>query len=76
MDNGRDDRMELIGFVVETNKGIFKVKINDNHFVNATIGGKLKVAEIKVIVGDEVLVHVSPYDTTRGRIVKRLKKIA
>ncbi len=68
-----DKYLELEGIVVETNKGVFKVKINDNHFVNAKIGGKLKVAEIKVIVGDKVFVQVSPYDMNVGRITKRLK---
>lgn len=69
----RDDRMALEGIVVETNKGVFKVQVNDTHFVTARLGGKIKMHEIKVIVGDRVTVEVSPYDMSLGRIVKRMK---
>jgi translation initiation factor IF-1 len=74
MSNERDDHMELEGTVIETNKGVFKVKVSDNHFVNAKISGKLKMHEIKVIVGDQVIVQVSPYDMSVGRISKRLRQ--
>lgn len=69
----RDDRMQLEGLVVETNKGVFKVQVNESHFVTARLGGKIKLNEIKVIVGDRVTVEVSPYDMSLGRIVKRMK---
>lgn len=69
----RDDRLELNGIVIGSNKGIFKVQIAENHIVNAKISGKLKLHEIKVIVGDLVTLHVSPYDLSVGRIVHRLK---
>jgi len=69
----RDDRMQLDGVVVESNKGVFKVQVNDAHFVTARLGGRMKMHEIKVIIGDQVVVEVSPYDTSLGRIVKRMK---
>jgi len=71
--SSRDDRLSLEGEVLETNKGIFRVKISESHFVNARLGGKIKLNEIKVIVGDKVIVEVSPYDLSIGRIVKRLR---
>lgn len=72
-DSNRDDRMSLEGIVVETNKGIFKVQVNEAHIVIARLSGKIKLHEIKVIVGDKVIVEVSPYDMSLGRIVKRMK---
>jgi translation initiation factor IF-1 len=72
-DLNRDDKMALEGVVLETNKGIFKVQVNESHFVTARLGGKIKLNEIKVIVGDRVVVEVSPYDMSLGRIVKRMK---
>lgn len=70
----RDDRLELNGEVVSTNKGIFKVYVSEGHTVNCKLGGKLKMLEIKVIVGDIVDIHVSPYDVTVGRIVRRIRQ--
>lgn len=72
-DSNRDDKMSLEGIVVETNKGIFKVQVNETHMVTARLSGKIKLHEIKVIVGDKVIVEVSPYDMSLGRIVKRMK---
>jgi translation initiation factor IF-1 len=72
-DPNREDRMSLDGVVVETNKGIFKVQINESHIVTARLSGRIKLNEIKVIVGDRVTVEVSPYDMSLGRIVKRMK---
>lgn len=70
----REDRMTFTGVVLESNKGIFKVQVSENHMVTCKIAGKLKMFEIKVIVGDSVEIEVSPYDVTLGRITKRLKK--
>lgn len=72
-DSNRDDRMSLEGVVIETNKGIFKVQVSETHTVTARLSGKIKLNEIKVIVGDKVIVEVSPYDMSLGRIVKRMK---
>lgn len=69
----RDDRLELIGTVVSSNKGIFKIQIEENYIVTAKISGRLKMREIKVIVGDLVECQVSPYDLNTGRITRRLK---
>lgn len=71
--NERDDRLELSGIVVESNKGVFKVKVNDGHIVNCKLGGKIKLNEIKVIQNDNVIIEVSPYDLNVGRIIKRIR---
>lgn len=70
----RDDKLTFQGIVIESNTGIFKVKINDNHIVKSKLSGRIRLNDIKVIVGDLVEVEVSPYDVTNGRIVKRFKK--
>lgn len=67
------DRIELEGVVAESNKGQFKVKVNDNLTVLCTLAGKIRVNSVKILVGDHVKIEVSEYDTSRGRIVYRKK---
>ena len=68
------ERLEFDGTVLESNKGQFKVKVNDSLTVLATLGGRIRMNSVKILVGDAVIVEVSPYDMTRGRIVYRKKK--
>lgn len=51
----------------------FKVKLDNNHEILAHISGRMRVNYIRLIPGDRVLVEMSPYDLTKGRIVQRLK---
>lgn len=67
------DMLELEGEVVDSSKGIFKVKVSDNHAVICTLGGKVRMNSVKILIGDKVKIEVSPYDTTRGRIIYRSK---
>jgi translation initiation factor IF-1 len=67
------DKIELDGVVVDYCKGSFFVQVNDNYTVLATLSGKIRQHEIKILVGDKVKVEVGEYDTSRGRIVSRLK---
>lgn len=66
------ERMEIDGEVVDSCKGKFNVKIGENQFVMAVLSGRIRQNEIKVLVGDKVIVEVSEYDTTQGRIVRRV----
>jgi len=50
----------------------FKVELNDGRIILAYVSGKMRLNLIKVIPGDKVLVELSPYDKTRGRIIRRL----
>lgn len=52
---------------------VFKVKLPNGHIVTATISGKLRLNYIKILVGDNVTVEVSPYDISKGRITWRKK---
>jgi len=70
--NDREDRMELIGHVVESLPGtLFEVKTVTGQTVLATLSGKMRQNHIMVLPGDEVIIEVSPYDTSRGRIMRR-----
>jgi translation initiation factor IF-1 len=67
------DRLEMEGIVIESNKGKFKVQVNDNYTVMCTLSGKIRMNSVKILLGDRVKIEVSEYDTTQGRIVYRIK---
>lgn len=50
----------------------FKVELEDGRVVLAYLSGKMKINFIKITLGDKVLVELSPYDQTKGRIIRRL----
>ena len=50
----------------------FRVKLENAHEILAHISGRMRVNYIKLLPGDKVLVEMSPYDLTKGRIVRRL----
>ncbi|HQO27606.1 MAG TPA: translation initiation factor IF-1 [Candidatus Pacearchaeota archaeon] len=49
----------------------FKVKMDDGREVIAHLSGRLRRFHIRILVGDQVSIEVSPYDPSRGRIVYR-----
>ena len=51
----------------------FRVELGDGHGVLAHVSGKMRMHFIRVRTGDRVLVELSPYDLTRGRITYRFK---
>ncbi len=51
----------------------FKVKLNDEREILARLSGKMRIHHIRVLVGDQVKVEMSPYDETKGRIIYRGK---
>jgi translation initiation factor IF-1 len=72
------DRLEFVGEVVEAHRGgLFKVRTNvgtlAETIILATPCGKISQNLIKILVGDLVKVEVSQYDTSRGRIISRLR---
>lgn len=68
-----DDKLEFEGEVIDSNKGLFKVYINDNYTILCKLSGKIRQSSIKILVGDKVKCEVSVYDTTKGVIKQRLK---
>ena len=70
------DTIELNGVVEECFPNTtFRVKCDNGHELLAYLAGKMRRFYIRVIPGDRVVVEISPYDLTKGRIVKRLKEI-
>jgi translation initiation factor IF-1 len=66
--------IEMEGTVVEAlRNAMFRVELANGHRVLAHISGKIRKNYIKVLPEDRVLVEVSPYDLTRGRIVFRYR---
>ena len=64
--------MSLKGKVTELlPNAMFRVKLENNHEVLAHTAGKLRKNRIRVLSGDNVLVEVTPYDLTKGRIIFR-----
>lgn len=72
MQNKRE-RLELEGVVIDSNKGKFKVKIDESVIVLCTLSGKIRQNSVKILVGDSVKIEVSEYDTSQGRIIYRIK---
>ena len=66
--------IEVEGTVVEPlPNAMFRVELPNGYRVLAHISGKIRVHYIKIVPGDKVLVELSPYDLSRGRITYRLK---
>ena len=64
--------IEFKGKVIELlPNATFIVKLENNHKVLAHTAGKLRKNRIRVLTGDNVLVEVTPYDLTKGRIIFR-----
>jgi translation initiation factor IF-1 len=66
--------IEVEGTVVEAlPNATFKVELENGHTVLAHISGKIRKNYIKIVLLDRVLVEISPYDLTRGRILFRYR---
>ncbi len=66
--------IEVEGTVVEAlPNAMFRVELPNGHEVLAHISGKIRMHYIRVLPGDKVLIELSPYDLSRGRITYRLK---
>lgn len=69
------DRMEIVGTIIDSHPGgMFTVRTQNDVKIIATVCGKIRQNFIKILTGDNVAIEVSPYDLTRGRIIKRLPK--
>jgi translation initiation factor IF-1 len=71
----KKDTIEIKGTVVEAlPNAMFRVELETGHEILAHISGKMRMYYIRILLGDRVLVELSPYDLTRGRIIYRYKK--
>ena len=70
----KKEAIEVEGVVSESLRdATFRVALANGHAVMAKISGRLRVHYIRILPGDRVLVELSPYDLTRGRITYRFK---
>lgn len=71
----KKDVVESEGTVIEAlPNAMFRVRLENGHEVLASISGKIRMYYIRILLGDRVLVELSPYDLTRGRITYRYKQ--
>ena len=70
----REDLVDMEGRVTEVLVGgNFKIEVQGGHSVLAHLAGRMRRNRIRVVLGDQVTVSVSPYDPTRGLITYRAK---
>ena len=68
----KEESLEFTGIVLELlPNAMFKVKLENDHEVLAHTAGKLRKNRIRVLAGDQVMVEITPYDLTKGRIIFR-----
>ena len=71
---GKEELIEVKGMVVEPlPNAMFRVELENGHKILAHVSGKMRMHFIKIIPGDRVLLQLSTYDLTRGRITYRYK---
>jgi len=70
----KEDNIEVEGTILENlPNAMFRVKLENEQVILAYVSGKMRMHYIKILPGDKVLVEMSPYDLTKGRITYRYK---
>ena len=70
----KKDLIKQDGIIEEAlSNAMFRVRLENDHQIVATISGKMRMNYIRILPGDKVAVEMSPYDLTRGRITYRYK---
>lgn len=68
----KEEIIELEGVVVEVLPNtMFRIRLENKQTVIGYISGKMRKFGIKILLGDSVLIEFSPYDLSRGRVVRR-----
>lgn len=71
----KEEKIEVEGTIVEALPNtMFRVQLDNGHEVLAYLSGRMRKYYIRVLLGDRVVVELSPYDLSRGRITYRHKK--
>ncbi len=69
----KEDTIELEGVVIDVLPNtVFRICLTNDQIITGHISGKMRKFGIKILLGDRVLIEFSPYDLTRGRVVRRL----
>jgi translation initiation factor IF-1 len=70
----KEELIEFPGVVTELlPNATFRVKLENEHEITAHTAGRMRKNRIRVLAGDKVLVEMTPYDLTKGRITYRFK---
>jgi translation initiation factor IF-1 len=70
----KEELLEFPGVITELlPNATFRVKLDNGHEVMAHTAGRIRKNRIRVLVGDKVLVEMTPYDLTKGRVIYRFK---
>jgi translation initiation factor IF-1 len=70
----KEELLEFPGTVLELlPNATFRVKLDNGHEIIAHTAGKMRKNRIRVLTGDKVLVEMTPYDLSKGRITYRFK---
>lgn len=70
----KDDLIQVEGQVVQVLAGgFYRVELENGHKIMARISGRMRSNQIRIVLGDQVTVGVSPYDPTKGLITYRTK---
>ena len=68
----KEQAIQMNGVVKETLPNtVFRVELENGHMITAHISGKMRKNYIRILTGDKVIVEISPYDLSKGRIVFR-----
>jgi translation initiation factor IF-1 len=71
---GKQELIKQDGVIEEAlSNAMFRVRLENDHLIVATISGKMRMNYIRILPGDKVSVEMSPYDLSRGRITYRYK---
>ena len=70
----KEDLIEFKGVIVEVlPNAMFRVKLENDHVILAHTSGRMRKNRIRVLAGDTVMIEMTPYDLTKGRIIFREK---
>jgi translation initiation factor IF-1 len=70
----KEENIEVQGTIIETlPNAMFRVELENGQVILAYVSGKMRMHFIKILPGDKVMVELSPYDLTKGRITYRFK---
>ncbi len=70
----KKDLIKQDGIIEEAlSNAMFRVRLENDHQITATLSGKMRMKYIRILPGDKVSVEMSPYDLARGRITYRYK---
>jgi translation initiation factor IF-1 len=73
-EGAKEEAVEVEGKVMESlRNGMFHIQLENGKIVLGYLSGKIRKFRIRVLVGDRVLLELSPYDLNKGRIIYRYK---